>query len=630
MKQIVRYALLLGIYVYSSKADQFDCSQTPRTAVRVYFGNGIDTSLSDAQDAMDDANGNGLRNLVLRALPTQFDSSSLSFCLAYDRTYYNLDPNNKLQQVPDITFQLLDAFEQKGLELTPSVISWLWNLQAVPSDVQQLVYSVFDMANEVARQDLQKQIAEYNVQLGTGSVVVVAHSQGNLYVNEVYKLIAPDPSKFSVVAVATPSDHVAGFPPGQGFWTTLHNDIITGPFGFFTYLGKAELPANWDNLPPCPILAPVACHDFLTSYLYGGHGIGSIDSGNTSGPRITSQVISLIQRSAITPNSGYTITNLSTLSGNTYGASCGRAVSPAGHVVGDIWAPVPGGDHPFLYTSSSGMIDLGLPSGSDGTSTATGVNGSDEIVGFANFDSIGGTTSRAFIFIPGTGFKDIGTLSSVGTSPMYAVPKAINALGQIVGVSSNLNSNLRSFMYSPQNGMVEIPPLAGFIDIEARAINDSGQVIGHSANCCSDRAFVYTTSTGTIDIGLPAGFANITATNVSSAGQITGTVFRSTGEASAFIYDQSGFTVLPNLPGSSYGEGVAINASGQVLGLDDMFRRPTLYTAARGVVDLNSLLPNGSGWTLNTANALNDAGQITGCGVLNGHGTSAFLLSPAR
>jgi hypothetical protein len=43
------------------------------------------------------------------------------------------------------------------------------------------------------------------------------------------------------------------------------------------------------------------------------------------------------------------------------------------------------------------------------------------------------------------------------------------------------------------------------------------------------------------------------------------------------------------------------------------------------MIDLNSLLPAGSGWVLESADAINDAGQIVGYGSFNGVYES-FLL----
>ena len=45
------------------------------------------------------------------------------------------------------------------------------------------------------------------------------------------------------------------------------------------------------------------------------------------------------------------------------------------------------------------------------------------------------------------------------------------------------------------------------------------------------------------------------------------------------------------------------------------------------MVDLNALLPAGSGWVLSEARAINAKGQIAGNGTLHGR-PHAFLLTP--
>jgi probable HAF family extracellular repeat protein len=46
------------------------------------------------------------------------------------------------------------------------------------------------------------------------------------------------------------------------------------------------------------------------------------------------------------------------------------------------------------------------------------------------------------------------------------------------------------------------------------------------------------------------------------------------------------------------------------------------------MIDLNSLIPTGSGWQLLEAYGINNVGQIVGEGLLNGQ-AHAFLLDPA-
>jgi probable HAF family extracellular repeat protein len=45
------------------------------------------------------------------------------------------------------------------------------------------------------------------------------------------------------------------------------------------------------------------------------------------------------------------------------------------------------------------------------------------------------------------------------------------------------------------------------------------------------------------------------------------------------------------------------------------------------MIDLNALLPAGSGWRLDTASGINDLGQIVGNGNINGY-EHAFLMTP--
>jgi len=53
---------------------------------------------------------------------------------------------------------------------------------------------------------------------------------------------------------------------------------------------------------------------------------------------------------------------------------------------------------------------------------------------------------------------------------------------------------------------------------------------------------------------------------------------------------------------------------------------PFLYDSGN-TIDLNTLLPTGSGWELAGAYGINDAGQIAGLGSINGQ-YRAFLMTP--
>jgi hypothetical protein len=82
---------------------------------------------------------------------------------------------------------------------------------------------------------------------------------------------------------------------------------------------------------------------------------------------------------------------------------------------------------------------------------------------------------------------------------------------------------------------------------------------------------------------------------------------------------------LSDLPGDNAGAAYGVNVAGQAVGYcNNIFdpqqpNQPFLYSYSDDtMMNLNDLLPGGSGWNLQTATAINDAGQVVGTGYLNG------------
>ena len=77
-----------------------------------------------------------------------------------------------------------------------------------------------------------------------------------------------------------------------------------------------------------------------------------------------------------------------------------------------------------------------------------------------------------------------------------------------------------------------------------------------------------------------------------------------------------------------------VGAGGQVVGASEVVMTSDhthafLYTSGSGMVDLNTLIDPLSGWELLDAADINDAGQITGQGLIGGQ-YHAYLLTPVQ
>jgi 6-phosphogluconolactonase (cycloisomerase 2 family) len=194
------------------------------------------------------------------------------------------DSSNLLVRTDNVFIQLADAAAQEGIDFAANFwICWHF-LSTSPTscqDQQNLQRQYILSATATYQPDLLDHEALYKDELTAGHrVIVVAHSQGNLYVNQAYELVTASGGSdhFHVVAVATPAHHVAGAGPHL----TLDGDVIT--------LVPGSLPSNIANDPPSPcptspLLVNVACHDFDKSYM-------DVENGDHTRPAIVNAVLS--------------------------------------------------------------------------------------------------------------------------------------------------------------------------------------------------------------------------------------------------------------------------------------------------------------------------------------------------
>jgi probable HAF family extracellular repeat protein len=212
------------------------------------------------------------------------------------------------------------------------------------------------------------------------------------------------------------------------------------------------------------------------------------------------------------------------------------------------------------------------------------------------------------------------TLGGTGSTVAYG----INQAGRIVGYSSVAGSDLHAFFY---NGAMHDLGTSGRESI-AWAINKNDQIVGWY-EYASDvpHAFLYD---GTMhDLGSLGG-GQSSASDINDNGQVVGIASIGGYTFHAFLYDGTmhDLGILGGTSGSSNAKG--INLSGQVVGASNYGAGSSLshaYIYDGTMRDLNGLIDPTSGWVLQDANDINDAGWIVGYGTLNGQG-SAFLAIP--
>jgi probable HAF family extracellular repeat protein len=258
----------------------------------------------------------------------------------------------------------------------------------------------------------------------------------------------------------------------------------------------------------------------------------------------------------------------------------GRDINNRGQVVGEAGDVDVNDLRAFLYSNGT-MTDLGTLGGP--RSYAQGINDRGQIVGWSNNDQ-GRSSGRAFLYENGR-MTDIGTLRGANDTPSTdAYAYDINNRGAIVGTSSvGSGPNRHGFVY--QDGAMRDLGTLG-IGSGANAINERGQIVGFNQFASADyRAYLYQNGT-MIDIGTLGGTSS-NAYGINELGQVVGwSQAAGNGSSSAFLWQNGTMTDLSLLPAVA-----------------------------------------SAGWRLNDAQDINNAGWITGTGVINGQ-THAYMLAP--
>jgi probable HAF family extracellular repeat protein len=300
----------------------------------------------------------------------------------------------------------------------------------------------------------------------------------------------------------------------------------------------------------------------------------------------------------------YNVTDLGTLPGGTI--STANAINASGQIVGSSDGPdTP--PHAVLWSEGT-ITDLGTYGGN--SSEASAINASGQIVG----------TIYTYVVV-----ADVGNAFSYSGSTMnvlgdWSNATGINDSGQIVG---HYQYQSGAFIWNGAQINPQITPLQG----DPTAINASGQIVGNNGN----HAAILHIGGPPTDLGTLGGTSSW-AWGINDSGQVVGQA-DTTGDVAthAFLYDGLGMHDLGTL-GEPRSIAKGINAIGQVVGgaaitiNGNHGEHAYLYSGSM-MIDLNTLINPLSGWTLQEARGINDAGQIVGDGN-NGSGTRAFLITP--
>jgi probable HAF family extracellular repeat protein len=334
-------------------------------------------------------------------------------------------------------------------------------------------------------------------------------------------------------------------------------------------------------------------------------------------------VITLIASGTTALAQSYTIRDLGAVSGDS--VSSGYALNTFGQAAGTSSSP---GSAIATLFSGGQAIDLGTLEPLD-VSVATGINGSAEVVGYEPFSSDQNNLFHAFLYSNGA----LHDIHSPSLFPSGTSATAINNSGVVVGQGWLNSSSFHAFVYAGGQ-MVDLGP-PGSYQASAVAINNSGQVLGNAYfTSGGGGAFVY--ASGKFTYLTPPAGASVGAFAINSVGQAAGAIYGPAGTHAA-VCTSGKWTDLGGITGAA-AHATGINTAGQVVGTaifpQTVYHPPKpgkhvgFIIGKTGPVDLNTLIPAGSGFVITDAIAINDSGQILCDAASASSAKRAVLLTP--
>jgi hypothetical protein len=220
----------------------------------IFFGNGIKTLEKKAYDSQ-----NIIKDQLEKYLPPE-EFELLGFDIAYNGTH-------------TLPLDLLESSVQVMSGNIRGFWYFFWRLAPVPdwfSEKFILLSSVLDYSTLVTTDSLKDHVTKYKAAISEGKkIVLVAHSQGNLFGNQAYNLLTPgEQSSFGMVSVANVDNHVLGNTNEGAPYTSLTDDkVISALIALQLNLPTSPMSPNTENLTAS---GDPWGHLFIGSYMADG------------------------------------------------------------------------------------------------------------------------------------------------------------------------------------------------------------------------------------------------------------------------------------------------------------------------------------------------------------------------
>jgi probable HAF family extracellular repeat protein len=143
-------------------------------------------------------------------------------------------------------------------------------------------------------------------------------------------------------------------------------------------------------------------------------------------------------------------------------------------------SPFSGAPHGVLWESDGSPTDLGSLGGSPPFNVPSAINNGGE-VGGASRSSIDGTI-HPFLWTPETGMRDLGTFPGAFVTAITCC-NTLNNSGEAVGITADMSGNMRAFLWH-DNALTDlntlIPADSPLYLTAGASINDSGEIAGNA------------------------------------------------------------------------------------------------------------------------------------------------------